>query len=155
MENNILSFLNDNLNNNHKSRNVNKVDKVYNNCTNAVIEPSIRINQMENDYDNRQGNTSILSKVYNNDEKGIQSDHKKVGNVTFKKEEKKINENILAFTSYTNTTKKKDTGSKALFIKKNPNKFLESKNSENSQYNPVALIERNTLEKNIKYVISL
>jgi hypothetical protein len=155
VENNILSFLNDNLNNNHKSRNVNKVDKVYNNCTNAVFEPSMRIIQKENDGDNRQGDSSILSKVNNNDEKGAQSDYNKIGNTTFKKEEKKISENLLAFTSYTNTTKKNDTGSKPLFVKKNPNKFLESKNAENSQYNPIVLIEKNTLEKNIKYVISL
>ncbi len=150
MENNILSFLNDNLNNNHKSRNVNKPDNVYNNGTNAPIEPPKRIILKENECDNCNGNSSILSKSNNKEPNNVQADHNKLGNTTFKKEEKKNSENLHVFTSYSNANKRSEVGCKALFVKKNPNMFLENKKGEIMNNNPIVLVDKNTEEKKIK-----
>lgn len=150
MENNIISLLNDNLNNNHKSRNVNKVDNVYNNGTVAVHEAPIRILNKENEYEHLGDNNCVLLNNNLKEFSKLKSDPNKHVTSTFKKEEKKGVDNFHVYTSYSNAAQKNDTGYKPLLAKKNANQFLNNKNSENMQNIPIVLVGKNTEEYKIK-----
>lgn len=145
IENNILSFLNDNLNNVHKSRNVNKTDNVYNVGTNANKDlPKRLINRDHNECNKLvdDNNSTILSKNIVNDhaikDNIIHDDLNKIVTCTFKKEGKKHNDNLHVFTSYTNAIKKNGTGYKPLFAKKT---------IENTQNIPIVLLDKNDEDK--------
>jgi hypothetical protein len=119
MENNFLSFLNENINQNNKSRNVNMVDNVYKNETAyEKIKPEAKINILHN---------GIITM---NENKVISSPAKKQIMSTFKKENKKPNDNMHIFTSYTNELMKKGNIFKDKHREKNPvlinHEFFES-----------------------------
>lgn len=149
LENNILSLLNDNLTNNHKSRNVNKADNVYNNGTVAVHEAPIRIYDKDSDYDHDGNNKSIISKNNVKEFSKLKSDPNKHVTSTFKHEEKKNLDNFHVYTSYSKEVQINENIYKPLFVKKKCNIFLNNKNADNIQNNPILILEKNTVENKI------
>jgi hypothetical protein len=149
LENNILSLLNDNLTNNHKSRNVNKADNVYNNGTVAVHEAPIRIYDKDSDYDHDGNNKSIISKNNVQEFSKLKSAPNKHVTSTFKHEEKKNLDNFHVYTSYSKEVQINENIYKPLFVKKKCNIFLNNKNADNIQNNPILILEKNTVENKI------
>lgn len=154
LENNILSLLNDNLTNNHKSRNVNKADNVYNNGTVAVHEVPIRILNNHHEYDPAGGNKTILSKHNIHEFSKLKADPNKQATSTFKNEEKKHLDNFHVYTSYSKDLQNYENSFKPLFVKKKGNIFLNDKNTDNNQNNPILIVEKKTLEDKIMLINS-
>jgi hypothetical protein len=161
IENNILSILNENLNNVHKSRNVNKNDNVYNIGTNLnhvknmindapkklIIKENVEVNNNVMKGENNCGasgkcifNNNIAQKDTSNGHK----DQNKNVTSTFKKEDRKHIDNFHVFTSYNmNTNAGKRNAHKQIFPKKNGNLFMDNnKNAENTHNNPIVLLDK-------------